>query len=256
MSPPADVLVAPRTRGLVTVTVNRARKHNALSRPVLAALAQAVAAAGRDAETRCVLLRGAGNRYFAAGGDLVDLAEVKTKPATRRMVDEATAALDAIRACPLPVVAFVNGDALGGGAELAVACDLRIAASHARLAYIHGRIGITSAWGGGTDLCELVGSAKAMRMMSRCEAVDAATALAWGLVDVIADDDAAIDAFIAPIVALPPLVLRGIKAQTRAWKDGLPREARRSVERDRRVETWLASDHLEAVERFLAGRRR
>ena len=255
MSSSPDLLVEARDRGLAWITLNRPRKHNALARPLLAAIAEAVQTAGADPGTRCIVLRGAGDRYFAAGGDLIDLASVKTQAATREMTDQGMTALDAIRTCPLPVIAYLNGDALGGGAELAVACDLRIAAPHARVAYLHGRMAITSAWGGGTDLCELVGSAKAMQMMTRCENVDAATALAWGLIDAIVADDTAIQAFIEPMLALSPLVLRGIKAQTRAWRDGLSREARRAVERDQIVATWVADAHWQAVERFRAKRR-
>lgn len=253
-----ELVVDSREHGVTWITINRPRTHNALSRTVLSALAGAVRTATERSDVRCIVLRGAGDRYFAAGGDLVDLASVKTRAATRRMVDESAAALDAIRACPLPVIAYLNGDALGGGAELAVACDLRIAAPHARIAYIHGRMGITSAWGGGTDLCELVGSARAMHMMARCEPIDAGTALAWGLVDAIASDargEKSVDDFLAPLVELPPQVLRGIKAQTRAWRDGLPLGARRAVERDHIVTTWLGDDHWKAVARFLDKRR-
>lgn len=255
MTRSAELLVEARERGIVAITVNRPRTHNALSRTVLAALAEGVRAAGASAQTRCVLLRGAGERYFAAGGDLVDLASVRTRAATRRMADEGTAALDAVRACPVPVIAFVNGDALGGGAELAVACDLRLAAPHARIAYIHGRMAITPAWGGGSDLCELVGSARAMRMMSRCESVDARTALAWGLIDEVVASRGDVTAFLAPLLELSPAVLRGIKAQTRAWRAGLSRDSRRAVERDQLVTTWLGDDHWKAVDRFLDRKR-
>src|SRR5690606_19137494 len=129
-------------------------------------------------DTRLIVLSGAGDRYFAAGGDLRDLATVRDEAATLAMAGQARAALDAVRECPVPVVAYLNGDAIGGGAELALACDLRLQASQARLA-------ITSAWGGGTDLCRLVGGARAMRMMARSELVDAQQALAWGLADAV-----------------------------------------------------------------------
>ena len=252
MSPSPDLRIDTQDDGLAWITIERPGVHNALSRPALAALADAVRALARRPDVRCVGLRGAGRAYFAAGGDLVDLADVRTEASTRRMVDDCTAALDAIRSCPLPVIAYLNGDALGGGAELAVACDLRMAAPHAHIAYIHGRMAITSAWGGGSDLCELVGSAKAMRMMSRCERVDAPTALAWGLVDAIVGDDAAMRAFVEPMLALPPQVLRGIKAQTRAWRNGEALDARRAIEREQLVTTWLGDAHWAAVERFLA----
>ena len=93
------------------------------------------------------------------------------------MMEEAGGALDAIRHCPVPVIAYLNGDAIGGGAELAVACDLRLQAGHARIGFIQSRLAITSAWGGGPDLFQLLGSARAMRMMCRGELVDAQQAL-------------------------------------------------------------------------------
>jgi enoyl-CoA hydratase/carnithine racemase len=251
----SDILVDARESGLVRITVNRPHKHNALARSVLAELADAVRSSGNDPTTRCVIVCGAGDKYFAAGGDLVDLAQVKTDAATRQMADEATTALDAVRECPVPVIAYVNGDALGGGAELAVACDLRMIESSARIGFVQGRLAITSAWGGGTDLCQLVGSARATRMMSRCEMIGAETALAWGLVDVIVSggpESADVAAFLKPLLDRSPLVLRGIKAQTRAWRNGLAFESRRAIERDNLVATWLSDEHWAAVERFLA----
>ena len=78
MNSAADIVVDVRGSGLVWLTINRPHKHNALARPVLDALAQAVLNVGDDARTRCIVLRGAGDKYFAAGGDLVDLASVRS----------------------------------------------------------------------------------------------------------------------------------------------------------------------------------
>lgn len=255
MNNAADIIVDVRESGLVWLTINRPHKHNALARPVLDALAQAVQTAGDDARTHCIVLRGAGDKYFAAGGDLVDLASVRSEEATSAMADQATAALDAIRNCPVPIVAYVNGDALGGGAELAVACDMRLFASHARIGFVHGRMGITSAWGGGTDLCALIGPARAMRMMGRCEMVNAELALAWGLADLAVregPESAEVTDFLSPLLERSPLVLRGIKAQTSAWRNGLPRSTRRDVERRHLLATWTSVEHWAAVDRFLA----
>jgi enoyl-CoA hydratase/carnithine racemase len=251
----SDIVVDASPGGLVRITINRPHKHNALARPVLDALARAVAGAGDDARTRCIVLRGAGDKYFAAGGDLVDLASVRTDEEIDGMADGATAALGAVRNCPVPVVAYVNGDALGGGAELALACDMRVFASHARLGFVQGRMGITSAWGGGPDLCALVGPARAMRMMSRCELVNAELALAWGLADLEARDGPEgtdVKEFLKPLLDRSPLVLRGIKAQTSAWKSGLTVAPRREVERTHLRATWASAEHWAAVDRFLA----
>ena len=254
-SGPAEVDVDVRADGAVWITIDRPHKHNALARPVLDALAAAVRAAGDDSRSRCVLLRGAGDQYFAAGGDLVDLASVRTDAEIDQMNEMATAALDAVRNCPIPVIAYLNGDALGGGAELAVASDLRLMAPHARIGFIHGRLGITSAWGGGPDLCALIGPSRAMRMMSRCELVGAAQALDWGLADLEAHDGPDGDdvaAFLEPILARTPLVLRGIKAQVLAWRHGLPLSERRATERKHLRATWASPEHWEVVARFLA----
>ncbi len=100
--------------GAVWITINRSHKHNALARPVLAAIATAVTAAGACPDVRCVIVTGAGDRYFAAGEDLKDLANVHDKAATLAMMQEAVAALDSVRCCPVPVLAYLTGDAIGG----------------------------------------------------------------------------------------------------------------------------------------------
>ena len=254
-SPVATVLVHEPHPGAVWVTVNRIHKHNALARPVLAELAAAVRLAGTRKDVRYLVLTGAGNRYFAAGGDLRDLANVRDEAAVMAMMEEAGAALDAIRTCPVPVVAFLNGDAIGGGAELALACDMRMQASHARIGYIQAKLGITSAWGGGPDLFQLIGSARATRMMSRCELIGAEQALTWGLADAVISDgpqgqDFAV--FTKPLNACPPQVLRGIKAQAIAARQGLGWKAHRAVEQKHLVQTWLHDDHWAASEKLLS----
>lgn len=250
-----DITIDERADGVVWITIDRAHKHNALAGGVLASLAQAVADAGARPATRLLVLRGAGERFFAAGGDLVELSQVRDEQATHAMADRSRAALDAVRLCPVPVLAYLNGDAIGGGAELAVACDMRLQASHARIGFIQARLAISSAWGGGPDLCQLVGGARAMRMMARCEMVEAERALEWGLADAVISDGAGgkdMESFLAPMLACPQQVLRGIKAQTTAWRTGQSHEQRRQVERQQVLATWLHDDHWRASDRFLA----
>jgi enoyl-CoA hydratase/carnithine racemase len=158
-----DEVRVEREGRVLRVRVNRPEKHNPLSRPVLARL-RAVFEEHRDDETlACVVLTGTGERYFAAGGDLRDLAAVREATDARRMAEDSRSALDAVRTFPVPVVALLNGDAIGGGAELALACDLRVMREGSHIGYIQGRLGITSAWGGGPDLCAVVGPARALR---------------------------------------------------------------------------------------------
>ena len=254
-APAPDLLVEERQPGAVWITVNRPHKHNALARPVLGALADAVRTAGQRPDLRLIVITGAGDRFFAAGGDLVDLANVRDEAAAMAMTEEAGSAMDSIRVCPLQVLAYLNGDAIGGGAELALACDMRMQRARARIGYIQARLAITSAWGGGPDLFRLVGPARAMRMMSRCELVPAEQALAWGLADVVVSDAAPsqdIAAFTKPLLACAPQVLRGIKAQAIASRQGLSWQAHRAVEQKHLIQTWLHDEHWAASEKLLS----
>jgi len=251
---PEEIAVQEDADGVVWITIERAQKHNALGRHVLDGLRHAVAEQGRKPRTRLLVLRGAGERYFAAGGDLRELQDVRDEGATHAMADRSRAALDAVRNCPIPVLAYLNGDAIGGGAELALACDMRLQARHARIGFIQARLAISSAWGGGPDLFQLVGASRALRMMARCEMVDAERALQWGLADaVIGDGPQGEDmrTFLAPMLACAPQVLRGMKTQARAWREGEAYAQRREIERRQVINTWLHEDHWRAAEGVL-----
>lgn len=240
---------------VLRVTLNRPDIHNPLSRAVLARLHDVFVAARDDRSLASVVLTGAGSRYFAAGGDLRDLGQVRAEADVRAMASQGRAALDAVRDFPVPVVALLNGDAIGGGAELALACDLRVMGDGAHIGYIHGRLAITSAWGGGPDLVALLGPARALRMTSRCELVPASTALAWGLADAVAPGDAleaTLQEFIAPLLKQTATALRGCKAQALAARQGLARDSRRALEQDCFVATWTHDDHWAAVDRILS----
>jgi enoyl-CoA hydratase len=250
----SDEVLAERNGGVMRVTLNRPDKHNPLSRAVLARIRAIFDDARDELGLSCVVLTGAGDKYFAAGGDLRDLAEVRAEPEVRAMAIEARAALDAVREFPLPVIALINGDAIGGGAELALACDLRVMREGAHIGFVHGRLAITSAWGGGADLAALVGPARALRMTARCELIPAATAVQWGLADVMASGaelESALQEFIAPLLKQTVTALRGCKAQALAARRGLPHEERRAIEQDFFVATWMHSDHWNAVDRIL-----
>ena len=249
-------LLASQDDGVLTLVLNRPEKHNPLSRATLAALKEAMQQAAADERLQCVLLRGAGDGYFAAGGDLRDLSTVRSSADTEAMATGARAALDAVRDCPVPVIAVVNGDALGGGAELAVACDLRVMAAHARIGYMHGRLAVSTGWGGGTDLFDLIGRARALRMLARAEMVTALEALAWGLADAVAapgeDLDAFVAGFVEPIRHQSPRLMRACKAQALARRRGLDRDTRRAAEMRDFVESWVHDEHWAAVERILS----
>ena len=248
-------LIVEAAGGRLAVTIDRADKRNALSRAVLAALRETFERHAKD-ESLCVAtLTGAGDKSFAAGGDLRDLATVRTVEEAEIMADQAKAALDAIRRFPVPVVAALNGDALGGGAELAASCDFRVAASHARIGFIQGRLNIATAWGGGIDLARIVGPTAALRLLARSELLSGDEALALGLVDVAAGDgqslDDCLEAFLAPIMGQAPQVLRAFKALNLGARRGLPRDELMQLETRLFADTWVHQDHWDAADKLL-----
>ncbi|MBI3067348.1 MAG: enoyl-CoA hydratase/isomerase family protein [Betaproteobacteria bacterium] len=258
MSDRPTAVIAGVADGVLEVTINRPERRNALSRAVLAELKSVFVDFANAEDLRVAVLRGAGEKSFAAGGDLRDLAAVRTREEARRMADEAHDALDAIRFFPLPVVAALNGDALGGGAELAVACDFRVAAGHAHIGFIHGRLNIATAWGGGEDLMRLVGVSNALRLLAASERLDAAAAQRIGLVNAVAAPNesfqAEIDRFIAPFRQQVPQVLRAFKALATAVRRGVLAAAIREIETCRLVETWVHPDHWHAADNVLNAR--
>jgi enoyl-CoA hydratase len=237
------------------VRIDRANKRNALSSKVLSELKRVLDLHRESSNLKLALLQGEGKRSFAAGGDLRELDQVRSKEAARRMSCDSRDVLDAIRSFPLPVIAVLNGDAIGGGAELAVACDARIAAHHARIGFIQGKLAISTAWGGGVDLMKLVGPNKALQLLSRSEMLSAKEALDIGLVNAISEEQTSltetVDAYIEPILKLAPQVLRAFKSLSHGVRSRLGEDQLRELETEHLVTTWTHEDHWRAASGIL-----
>jgi enoyl-CoA hydratase len=250
--PIEDLVSSERAAGVLTVTLRRPEKRNALSRPLIAALGESFSRWRDDADIRVAVLTGEGDKAFASGGDVKELDAVRNAAETLEFAQTTRAALDTIRRFPVPVIAAVNGDALGGGAELALACDMRFAAPHARIGFLQGRLNIATAWGGGTDLLRLLGSARALNLLCTTALLDAPGALKAGLIDAVAPDgesfDAALAAFVATLSARPPQVMRAFKALTIAHRAGAGTAEMAAIENREFTQTWIHRDHWDAVE--------
>ena len=237
------------------VKIDRANKHNALSSKVLSELKHVFDMHRESSSLKLALIQGEGKRSFAAGGDLRELDQVRSKEAARRMSSDSRDLLDGIRSFPVPVIALLNGDAIGGGAELAVACDARVAAYHARIGFIQGKLAISTAWGGGIDLMKLVGPDKALQLLSRSEMLSATEALDIGLVNAVSEEHTnlteTVDAYIEPILKLAPQVLRAFKSLSRGVRSGLPEDQLRELETEHLVTTWTHEDHWLAASGIL-----
>lgn len=178
-----SVLVETLAPGVMQIRINRPERMNALG---VATVEQMLAACGAVANARVVLLRGTG-RAFCAGADLKERTDMGApeRLAHNRAINAAANALEAL---PMPTIAVLNGLALGGGLEIALACDIRFAASSATMGLTEARVGAIPGAGGTQRLPRLIGSARAMKMMLVGEPIDAMTAEVWNLVqDVVVD---------------------------------------------------------------------
>lgn len=174
------------TDHIATVTLNRPRQHNALSRELRDNLGIALEAMQADADVRVIIFTGAGDRAFSAGADL---KELESDPLRPEEVGVDCRVMQAFAHLTKPTIAAVNGYAVAGGFELVTNCDIIVAASNARFADTHARVGVVPAWGLSQYLPALVGPVRARYLAFTGNYLDAETAKAWGLVlDVLPAD--------------------------------------------------------------------
>jgi enoyl-CoA hydratase len=174
--------------GTAVVTVNRPKVLNALNEKTVRELEQAFTAIKGDSAVRCVLLTGAGEKAFVAGADINEIAQ-KDAATGKQMAVHGQGVFTLIETCGKPVIACVNGFALGGGCELAMACTMRIASENAKFGQPEVKLGVIPGYGGTQRLTRLVGEGRAMQLILTGEMISAAEALRIGLVnEVVAAD--------------------------------------------------------------------
>lgn len=177
-----ETLLYEKRNAIGYVTIHRPEKLNALNRTVMEELGDCFEILQKDNEVRVVILTGAGDRAFVAGADINELA-VETAVAGKENASRGQRVLDLIENLGKPVIAAINGFALGGGCELAMACGLRIAAENARLGQPEVRLGLIPGYGGTQRLPRLVGKCLALEMLLTGEPVTAQEAYRIGLVN-------------------------------------------------------------------------
>ena len=175
---------------IATITLNRPAKLNAIDLEMLAGLEDACARLERETEVRAVLLAGAGERAFSVGADVHAWSSLDPLGMWRRWIREGHRVFERVARLPQPVIAALNGYTFGGGLELALAADLRVAAEGIELAFPEVKLATIPGWGGTQRLPALIGAARAKRMILTGARIDAATAERWSLVDEIAPRDA------------------------------------------------------------------
>jgi enoyl-CoA hydratase len=249
------VLIDRRDDGVGVVTLHRPDRLNALSSAVAAELHASVADLARDDDVRALVVAGAG-KVFCAGADIAELDTLDGPLGFSAFVRGLTDALAAIASCPKPSVAAIHGVALGGGLELALACDLRVADDDARLGVPEVKLGVLPGAGGTARLPRLLPKAVAKHLLLTGEPLGAADALRLGLVNEVVAAGGALEAALAlaaRLAALPPLALAAAK---RLVDEGatLPVEAAITFERETVSMLFGTDDRVEGVRAFLEKR--
>ncbi len=169
--------------GIATVTLNRPEAMNAISRALRRRLFDVMTQVDSDDRVRAVILTGAGERAFTAGLDLKELGSEDGALGSANATDPADNPVKAIEMCRKPVIGAINGVAITGGFEVALACDVLIASTNARFADTHARVGIVPGWGLSQKLSRMIGISRAKELAFTGNFLDAATAHDWGLVN-------------------------------------------------------------------------
>ena len=236
---------------VATLLIDRPQARNALAAQTMRELDEALSSI-HETGARVLVIRGSGERAFCAGGDLKELEHMRSEASAADMARSMRATLDRIPQLRIPVIAAINGDALGGGAELAVACDFRVAASHARLGFAQVTLGLMPAWGASERLAALVGRARALYMLLTGATMSAAEAKDLGLVEEVFASEAFDDKvreLAHSIASAPAAALEGIKASVNAIRPHHnPELADETIVAFAR--TWADPAHWDAVARM------
>jgi enoyl-CoA hydratase len=241
---------------VVTITLCNAAKLNILNTPLIADMIAALEQAGRDDSVRAVILAGEGERAFIGGADINEMAGL-TPDTARAFITRLHLLCRAIRVLPVPVIARMQGFTLGGGLEVAAACDMRIAAHGATMGMPEVRVGIPSVIEAAL-LPQLIGWGRTRRLLFTGETFDTATALAWGFIEEAvpaAELDTAIARVIKNLLACGPRAIQLQKTLIRDWEGLAPEDAiARGI--DCFAESWTTPEPAERMAAFLAAKRK
>ncbi|MEO6348375.1 MAG: enoyl-CoA hydratase-related protein [Aquaticitalea sp.] len=169
--------------GITTITINRPNKLNALNKATIQELHDAFEAANKDKKTKVIIITGSGEKAFVAGADISEFADFDVENGGKLSAKGQELLFDFVENLSTPVIAAINGFALGGGLELAMACHFRIASDTAKMGLPEVSLGVIPGYGGTQRLPQLVGRGRAMEMIMTAGMIDAETAQSYGLVN-------------------------------------------------------------------------
>jgi len=246
-----------RAEGLATIRIDRPEARNALNREAMDALDSALdEVAGWD--VHAVFIRGRGDRAFVSGGDLKELESVREEDFAFELAERMRRTLDRIPALPMPVVAIVNGHAIGGGAEVAIGCDYRLAADDVRIGFTQATLGLMPAWGGIERLVQAIGRGRALHLLTTGRTIDAGEAWRIGLFEEITPRailEERVASLAAELSRVPVAALAGMKRAAEAAQPYARPELASAASRDF-ARAWVDEEHWKALERAEERRRK
>lgn len=176
-------IISEKNNGICTITINRPKKLNALNVETIEELHQAFKAADMDKDSKVIIITGSGEKAFVAGADISEFADFDVNEGTELSAKGQSILFDFVENLSTPTIAAVNGFALGGGLELAMACHFRLASDNAKLGLPEVSLGVIPGYGGTQRLPQLIGKGRAMEMIMTAGMIDANQALDFGLVN-------------------------------------------------------------------------
>ena len=190
----SEHILVEKNEGIALITLNRPKQLNSLNKALLSELNEVLEALRDDTETKVVLLTGAGEKAFVAGADIKEFASFNGAQGAELSKEGHLTVFNVIEEFPKPVIAAINGFALGGGLELAISAHIRIASKNARMGLPETSLGLIPGYGGTQRLPQLIGKGRALEMIFSARMIDAETALNYGLVNQVVPHDKLLDA--------------------------------------------------------------
>lgn len=235
---------------IMTFTIDRPDIRNAVNDEVMAGFEELVKKA-EDHDIRYIVITASGTKAFCSGGDLSVFHKLKTGAEAYPMLQRMGDVLYRIKTLPIPVIALLNGAAVGGGCEIATACDYRLVKEHARCGFIQGTLAITSGWGGGTYLFETLPHDRALHMLTEARVYTAAELDKNGWATKVVHSEEDIHNFFEAMDKIHPEVHRAYKAiAIRKWQE-TDLKGRVDAEIRKCAELWEEDAHHKAVDSFL-----
>lgn len=246
------VLVEKNERGYMKITLNRPEKRNAVSYQLMEEFEAALDQAAQDNDVKVVVITGYGDRAFCSGGDLAEFHSLYTEEESYEMLSKMGAILYKLAVFKKPTIALLNGSAVGGGCEIASACDFRLAKSGVKLGFVQASLGITTGWGGASILLEKIPYQSAMRLLLNGTIYTAEAAKELGFIDeVIQGDLEEWERFVDTILTREVGVLMAYKnLLINKWEES-NLKGRMEMESRQCAKLWETDAHHQAVDSFL-----